>query len=230
MSYDPVPVLATFAQRWGIAYRLLSDEGSRVIRRLGLHNEHLDAQAAAHGVEVRPHHVGVPYPGTFVLDERGIVVDRQFEQSYRVRPSGAAVVERLLGGDVARAALPAAPLRNAPRERLPGPMVMFPFQRSASNRVRITAGGLADLPNESSAGGTRQAARADSWRTRRRAPFAESAAAPNDLLVASRWRWARIPPIATEQQERRPPCGSPRRRWIRPRTAAEGVAPRWDAP
>jgi hypothetical protein len=88
-------VLAAFAGKHGIAYSLLSDAGSHVIRALGLYNEHLAEQAAHYGLQAREHQFGVPYPGVFVLDEDGTVVDKRFEQSYRVRPSGAALVDDL---------------------------------------------------------------------------------------------------------------------------------------
>ena len=93
VSYDPVPVLASFAGRYGITYALLSDGGSRVIRSLGLLNTHIEEQAAHYGKAFEEHHRGVPYPGTFTLDERGVVVEKRFEQSYRVRPQAAALVE-----------------------------------------------------------------------------------------------------------------------------------------
>ncbi|MHB9092820.1 MAG: redoxin domain-containing protein, partial [Chloroflexota bacterium] len=97
ISYDPVAVLAAFATKRGIEYDLLSDEGSRMIRELGLLNEHLDAQHAHYGVASQDHHKGVPYPGTFLLDEQGVVIEKKFEQSYRVRPTTAALVEAALG-------------------------------------------------------------------------------------------------------------------------------------
>ncbi len=81
ISYDPVPVLADFAALHHITYPLLGDEGSHVIRALGLENQHIAEQHAYYGLGVRPNHLGTPYPGTFVLDEQGIVVQRDFEQS-----------------------------------------------------------------------------------------------------------------------------------------------------
>ncbi|MBI2324146.1 MAG: redoxin domain-containing protein [Chloroflexi bacterium] len=93
ISYDAVPVLAEFAQRYGITYTLLSDEGSHVIRALGLLNTHLDDQAAHYGATVREHYHGVPYPGTFMLDEHGVIRQKRFEQSYRVRPQAVALFE-----------------------------------------------------------------------------------------------------------------------------------------
>jgi len=90
-------VLGDFAEKYGITFPLLSDEGSDAIRALGLYNEHLAEQAAFYGREARPDQFGVPYPGVFRLDERGIIVAKEFEQSYRVRPAPALLVERTPG-------------------------------------------------------------------------------------------------------------------------------------
>jgi len=39
VSYDPVPVHARFSAANKIAYSLLSDEGSRIVRAFGLTNQ-----------------------------------------------------------------------------------------------------------------------------------------------------------------------------------------------
>lgn len=95
ISYDPVEVLAAFAEKRGVSYPLLSDEGSRVIRELGLLNEHLAEQQAFYGVPLQQHQQGVAYPGLFVLDEHGTIVEKRFEQSYRVRPAPSALLAGL---------------------------------------------------------------------------------------------------------------------------------------
>lgn len=95
VSYDSVETLADFASEHGIDFPMLSDTGSRVIRRLGLLNEIVPTQAAAYGMTFRSEYEGVPHPGTFVLDADGTIVDRWFEVSYRLRASGAAMMERL---------------------------------------------------------------------------------------------------------------------------------------
>ena len=74
MSYDAVDVLATFAAKQNITYTLLSDEGSKVIRDLGLLNEHVFEHHAAYGVPKRDHQWGVPYPGVSLLDAQGYVI------------------------------------------------------------------------------------------------------------------------------------------------------------
>lgn len=91
-------MLACFAARHGITYPLLSDAGAAAIHRLGLTNQHLAEQQASYGVPVRDFQQGVPYPGVFVLDAHGVVVDKRFEQSYRYRPTAAAWVEEWAGG------------------------------------------------------------------------------------------------------------------------------------
>src|SRR5438132_6391447 len=91
-------VLAAFAEKRGITYPLLSDEGSHTIRALGLLNEqHLVEQHAFYGIKTRDDQRGVAYPGTFVLDERGIISEKHFEQSYRVRPTARMFEEFALG-------------------------------------------------------------------------------------------------------------------------------------
>jgi peroxiredoxin len=92
VSYDPVATLGVFAEKNGITYPLLSDEGSRVIRQLGLLNERVYEQHAAYGVKPQDRHMGTPYPGSFLLDENGIIVEKRFYQSYRERETGAGVL------------------------------------------------------------------------------------------------------------------------------------------
>ena len=105
VSYDAVAVLAHFAERFHITYPLLSDEGSHAIRALGLYNEHLLEQQQFYGREARPEQYGVPYPGIFRLDEQGIVVAKHFEQSYRVRPAPAGLLEDVRASTVSRFAV-----------------------------------------------------------------------------------------------------------------------------
>ncbi len=87
-----MPTLAAFAEKNGITYPLLSDEGSKVIAELGLLNRHLAEQSAFYGVQLAPRHQGTPYPGVFVLDEQGVIVEKRFYQSYRERETGAGLL------------------------------------------------------------------------------------------------------------------------------------------
>jgi hypothetical protein len=87
-------VLHGFAEKHGITYTLLSDEGSKVIRDLGLFNEQVYEQHAAYGIPKQDRHWGVPYPGVFVLDAQGYVTQKRFQQSYRERETGVGVLEQ----------------------------------------------------------------------------------------------------------------------------------------
>ena len=60
--------------------------GSEVIRRYGILNT---------GIEPGETWYGIPFPGTFILDAEGRVVERIFEESYRTRFTGRGLVERL---------------------------------------------------------------------------------------------------------------------------------------
>src|SRR5207248_538992 len=46
---------------------------------------------------VRDEQRGVCYPGVFVLDEQGRVSQRRFQRNYRIRESGAGILEQALG-------------------------------------------------------------------------------------------------------------------------------------
>jgi peroxiredoxin len=97
ISYDSVAVLGGFAEKFGIRYPLLADEGSVVIKRLGMLNERVAEHHAFYGVPMRDDVWGVPYPGSFILDKQGVVVKRRFEDSYRVRPTAVATLETAFG-------------------------------------------------------------------------------------------------------------------------------------
>ena len=96
ISYDAVDALGVFAAKNSIEYPLLSDQGSETIRRLGMLDEHLDQHHAEMGGTVRDDQRGVAYPGVFLLDEQGIVVQRRFQRNYRVRESGLSVLDQAL--------------------------------------------------------------------------------------------------------------------------------------
>jgi peroxiredoxin len=86
ITYDPVPVLADFATRRGISFPLLSDQGSAIIKRYGILNTTVDPSNAQ---------FGYPFPGTFILDRRGIVTSRFFEPAYQERNTISSVLVRL---------------------------------------------------------------------------------------------------------------------------------------
>ena len=105
ISYDSQEVLAAFAERRGITFPLLSDDGSSVITEFGILNtvvieglgpnqDDPDVVADIHkyvaasvfdSQRLRRQIVGTPYPGTFMLDANARVTSRFFEEFYRER-------------------------------------------------------------------------------------------------------------------------------------------------
>lgn len=98
ISYDPVDVLARFAAAHGVTFPLLSDEGSKVIQELGMLDEQVYEHHAAFGITNREDRFwGVPYPGEFLLDERGVVTQKRFQKNYRERETSQAILEQGFG-------------------------------------------------------------------------------------------------------------------------------------
>jgi hypothetical protein len=93
ISYDTVAILNDFATRREIRFPLLSDPESEVIRAFGLLNEEYGAGHEIHGV---------PHPGTLVIDAKGRVVEKYFEEGYRPRRTAASVL--LHSGDAGEGA------------------------------------------------------------------------------------------------------------------------------
>lgn len=114
ISYDSREVLAAFAREHGITYPLLSDAGSSTIKRYGLLNtvvaEALGPGGSDPAVQTdarrfisaanptpRPDMVGIPFPGTFVVDRQGRVLARFFEEFYVERNTVSSILKRTGG-------------------------------------------------------------------------------------------------------------------------------------
>ena len=89
VSYDAPETLKKFADSRGITFPLISDTGSAIIRRFGLLNETVDPKSRTYGI---------PHPGTFVVDRKGIVRSRFFEDAYQERYTAATILSTLGGG------------------------------------------------------------------------------------------------------------------------------------
>jgi hypothetical protein len=97
ISYDPPETLKKFADARGIGFPLLSDPGSAIIRRYGLLNEQQKEGTRTYGI---------PHPGTFIVDRKGIVTARFFEEAYQERYTTAAILATqgtILGGNTVTA-------------------------------------------------------------------------------------------------------------------------------
>ena len=92
ISNDTVQRLADFATQHGITFSLLSDEDSAVIRAFGIMNTLIRPDEGKH-----MRWYGIPYPGTYITDEAGIVVDKDFHQHHARRLSGRGLLHRVLG-------------------------------------------------------------------------------------------------------------------------------------
>jgi len=97
ISYDTPVTLKAFADSRGITFPMVSDPGSAIIKRYGLLNE---------GMDPASRFFGVPHPGTFILDSKGVVQQRFFEDAYQ---------ERFTAGTIlaAQGAEPASPALTA---------------------------------------------------------------------------------------------------------------------
>ena len=100
ISYDSVDALKSFADRQHITYPLLSDPDSKIIRKYDIFNETVKPGTPAYGI---------PYPGVYVVDARGMVVSKYFEDDFKERVSTADILARQFGGpvDVVRGAVEA---------------------------------------------------------------------------------------------------------------------------
>jgi hypothetical protein len=92
ISYDPIGAIAQFADEHSIEYDFLADEGSAFIKQLGILNTLVDPDETVYGI---------PYPGTYVLDEQGIVVQKYFHREYQIREAASFVLEEAFGLPVA---------------------------------------------------------------------------------------------------------------------------------
>ena len=82
ISFDSPAVLKRFSDKAKITFPLLSDPDSKTIDAYHIRNESAKGKAE-----------GVPNPGTFVLDQEGVIRAKLFLEGYRDRHTTAAVVE-----------------------------------------------------------------------------------------------------------------------------------------
>ena len=100
ISYDAPETLKRFSDSRGITFPLISDPGSQTIRRYGLLNETVDPKSRTYGI---------PHPGTFIVDRKGVVVSRFFEDAYQERFTASTVLSTMAG------AAPAGTIKGATR-------------------------------------------------------------------------------------------------------------------
>lgn len=84
VSYDSTATLRAFADKHAVTFPMLSDQGSKTISAWGILNREATGRTA-----------GIPYPGTYVLDPKGVIVSRNFEEAYQERDSAASIIAAL---------------------------------------------------------------------------------------------------------------------------------------
>jgi hypothetical protein len=90
ISYDAPETHKQFADSRGITFPLISDTGSAIIKRYGLLNDTVDPKSRS---------FGIPHPGTFIVDRKGVVQSRFFEDAYQERYTAATILSTLgVGG------------------------------------------------------------------------------------------------------------------------------------
>lgn len=109
ISYDSQDVLSAFSREHGITFPLLSDPGSKTIKRFGLLDTVVeealgpnrndpavqsDVRTYVSVMGVRPFMEGIAYPGTFILDQHGRVKERYFQDSYIERNTVSSIMIR----------------------------------------------------------------------------------------------------------------------------------------
>ncbi len=129
ISYDSPEVLRHFSERMGgFRFPLLSDKGSKTIRAFGIFN---------HNVPEGDEFYGIPFPGTFLVDEGGIVRAKYFEQMHRQRYTAESILVREFGASGGkRVVLSTDHLK----------LEAFPAQDVASRGNRITLAFDLELP------------------------------------------------------------------------------------
>lgn len=76
IMYDSAAVLRHFAERKGIDFPMLSDPDSKIIRAFGILNDNIASDHTSYGI---------PFPGTYIVDENAVVQAKFFEDDHRER-------------------------------------------------------------------------------------------------------------------------------------------------
>src|SRR5262245_5270252 len=76
ITYDTTEAIKDFTRRLGITVPILSDPDSKIIKSFGILNTNVPTTSFQYGI---------PFPGTYTLDTRGVVTAKYFEATYRER-------------------------------------------------------------------------------------------------------------------------------------------------
>lgn len=88
ITYDSPEVIKNFAGRLGITVPILSDPESKIIRDFGIFNTNIPRTSFQYGI---------PFPGTYTIDTKGVVTAKFFEDTYRERVTPNFILSRQFG-------------------------------------------------------------------------------------------------------------------------------------
>lgn len=97
ISYDSAETHQRFSASRSITFPIVADPGSAIIKQYGLLNQTVDPKSTT---------FGIPHPGTFIVDRKGVVVSRFFEDAYQERYTTATILSSLgagIGGGAVKA-------------------------------------------------------------------------------------------------------------------------------
>lgn len=88
ISYDSVAILKDFSGRKRITIPMLSDPGSAIIKAFGILNTNVEANSPVYGI---------PFPGTYIVDAKGVVKSKYLHDDYTERFSAGSILTREFG-------------------------------------------------------------------------------------------------------------------------------------
>jgi DsbC/DsbD-like thiol-disulfide interchange protein len=89
LSYDSHKAIANFSQTHNITFTMLSDPDSIVIKDFGILNTLIPEDAHPW--------FGIPFPGTYIINDQGIITTKIFENIHHARPGPEQLLAAALG-------------------------------------------------------------------------------------------------------------------------------------
>lgn len=89
VSYDDVDEISAFSSANDIGYTMLSDKGSKVIDSYGIRNTFVTKDQVPF--------YGIPFPGTYIVDENGKVSAKFFRRNLAQRDNAETMIDSALG-------------------------------------------------------------------------------------------------------------------------------------
>jgi len=94
ISYDSVDILKSFAERiGGLRFPTLADPDSKIIEAYGLRNPNPEPGSRTDGMA---------FPGTYIVDVDGVVQEKFFHDSHRIRETAQTILLKTFGADGGR--------------------------------------------------------------------------------------------------------------------------------